>query len=67
MGAEAVVEELLKAGANVNPRSCYGVTPLHDAVVSGNYQVMENTESYSHISKKSGPGATKVCKSYQNK
>ena len=27
-----VVEELLKAGANVNGRSFGGVTPLHDAV-----------------------------------
>uniref|UniRef100_A0A8C6KRQ3 Uncharacterized protein n=1 Tax=Nothobranchius furzeri TaxID=105023 RepID=A0A8C6KRQ3_NOTFU len=38
-GADAVVEELLKAGAMVNTRSCDGVTPLHDAVFSGHCQV----------------------------
>uniref|UniRef100_A0A3Q0QZY4 Uncharacterized protein n=1 Tax=Amphilophus citrinellus TaxID=61819 RepID=A0A3Q0QZY4_AMPCI len=37
----SVVEELLKAGADVNVRSCDGVTPLHDAVYSGHYQVIE--------------------------
>ena len=41
MGHEAAVEELLKAGANVNARSFDGVTPLHDAAFSGHYQVME--------------------------
>lgn len=41
MGDEAVVEELLQAGANVNARSFDGVTPLHDAAFSGHYQVME--------------------------
>lgn len=41
MGDEAVVEDLLKAGADVNARSYDGVTPLHDAVSSGHYQVME--------------------------
>lgn len=41
MGNKAVVEELLKAGANVNSRSFDGITPLHDAVSSGHYQVME--------------------------
>lgn len=41
MGNVAVVEELLKAGANVNSRSFDGITPLHDAVSSGHYQVME--------------------------
>lgn len=41
MGDEAVVEQLLKAGADANVRSCDGVTPLHDAVFSGHYQVMD--------------------------
>lgn len=40
VGNEAVVAELLKAGANVNSRSFVGVIPLHDAVISGHYQVM---------------------------
>lgn len=39
MGAEAVAEELVKAGADVNANKCDGVTPLHDAVASGSYQV----------------------------
>lgn len=42
MGNEAVVEELLKAGANANARSLNGTTPLHDAVFAGHYQVMLN-------------------------
>lgn len=41
MGEAAVVEELLKAGANVNARSFDGITPLHDAVMAGHYQVMD--------------------------
>lgn len=41
MGDEAVVEELLKAGANVNARNSDGVTPLQDAVYTGHYKVME--------------------------
>lgn len=41
MGGEAVVEQLLKAGADANVRSFDGVTPLHDAVFSGHYQVMD--------------------------
>lgn len=40
MGETAVVEELLRAGANVNARSFDGTTPLHDAVMAGHYQVM---------------------------
>lgn len=40
MGDAALVSELLKAGANVNARSCDGITPLHDAVVCGHYQVI---------------------------
>lgn len=40
MGDAAIVTELLKAGANVNARSCDGITPLHDAVVCGHYQVI---------------------------
>lgn len=39
VGDVALVEELLKAGANVNARSSDGVTPLHDAVVSGHCEV----------------------------
>lgn len=39
VGNVAVVEELLKAGANVHARSLDGVTPLHDAVMSGHYEV----------------------------
>lgn len=39
VGDVALVEELLKAGANVNARSSDGVTPLHDAVLSGHYEV----------------------------
>lgn len=39
VGDVVPVEELLKAGANVNARSSDGVTPLHDAVVSGHYEV----------------------------
>lgn len=39
MGDVAVVEELLKAGANVHARSLNGVTPLYDAIVSGHYEV----------------------------
>lgn len=31
----------MKAGANVNARSFDGVTPLHDAVSSEHYQVIE--------------------------
>lgn len=40
VGDAAVVEELLKAGANVHARGFDGVTPLHDAVFAGHYQVM---------------------------
>lgn len=42
-GDESVVEELLRAGANVNALSCEGVTPLHDAVYGGHHQVKEKT------------------------
>ena len=36
-----MVEELLKAGADVHAKSIDGVTPLHDAVALGHYQVMK--------------------------
>lgn len=39
VGEVALVEELLKAGANVNARSSDGVTPLQDAVLSGHHEV----------------------------
>ena len=39
-GDEAVTEELLRAGADVNARGFKGLTPLHDAVSSGSYQVL---------------------------
>lgn len=39
VGDAALVEELLKAGANVNARSSDGVTPLQDAVMSGHDEV----------------------------
>ena len=45
MGVEATVEELLKAGANVNAMSSEGVTSLHDAVAAGHYQVIEKLSS----------------------
>lgn len=41
-GDESVVQELLRAGADVGARSCDGVTPMHDAVSAGHHQVMEN-------------------------
>lgn len=46
VGDAAVVTELLKAGANVNARSCDGITPLHDAVVCGHYQVISLLRSH---------------------
>lgn len=39
VGDVALVEELLKAGANVHARSSDGVTPLQDAVASGHCEV----------------------------
>lgn len=39
VGNVAVVEELLKVGANVHARGLDGITPLHDAVMSGHYEV----------------------------
>lgn len=38
-GYEAVTEELLRLGADVNARGLEGLTPLHAAVSSGSYQV----------------------------
>lgn len=38
-GYPDVVEELLRAGANVTSKGPEGFTPLHDAVVSGEYEV----------------------------
>lgn len=43
VGLEAVVEELLKAGADVHARSCDGVLPLHDAICAGHCQVNLST------------------------
>lgn len=34
-----MVEELLRAGANVTSRGLDGLSPLHDAVMSGEYEV----------------------------
>lgn len=39
VGEVGVVEELLRAGANVHARSLDGVTPLDDAVMSGHHEV----------------------------
>lgn len=38
-GDSELVRELLEAGANVHARSNGGITPLHDAVHGGHYQV----------------------------
>lgn len=38
-GCPDVVEELLRAGANVTSRGLEGFTPLHDAVTAGEYEV----------------------------
>lgn len=46
MGDAAVVEELLKAGANVHAKSFDGVTPLHDAVTFGHCQVMKKSDPF---------------------
>lgn len=39
-GDEAVTEQLLQAGADVNARRPGGLTPLHDAVSYGTYEVL---------------------------
>lgn len=38
-GSEAVVKELLQAGADVTSRGLEGLAPLHDAAASGHYKV----------------------------
>lgn len=38
-GDSELVRELLEAGANVHARSNEGITPLHDAVHDGHYEV----------------------------
>lgn len=45
-----MVEELLKAGAIINTQSLDGSMPLHDAVFSGRYQVIE-TLYWKHFAK----------------
>ena len=51
VGDKAVTEELLKAGADANARNDDGVSPLHDAVSGGHYQVRKKLEYsfWSHI------------------
>lgn len=41
-----MVEELLRAGANVTSRGVEGFTPLHDAVTSGEYEVNKTAEGF---------------------
>ncbi|KAK0142331.1 putative ankyrin repeat domain-containing protein 31 [Merluccius polli] len=56
-GDEAVTEELLRAGADVNARGLKGLTPLHDAVSSGSYQAVKLLLQYcSNSNDKNGCG-----------
>lgn len=45
-GYPDVVEELLRAGANVTSRGLKGFTPLHDAVMSGKYEVNKTDQGF---------------------
>lgn len=45
-GYPDVVEELLRAGANVTSRGLEGYTPLHDAVTSGEYEVSKTAKGF---------------------
>lgn len=45
-GYPDVVEELLRAGANVTSRGMEGFTPLHDAVQSGKYEVNKTAKEF---------------------
>lgn len=45
-GYPDVVEELLRAGANVNSKGLEGLSPLHDAVTSGEYEVNKTAQGF---------------------
>lgn len=45
-GDPDVVEELLRAGANVTSRGLEGCTPLHNAVESGEHEVNKTAKGF---------------------